>query len=101
LACRKAFAVSGHAFGSTSCQCPFAPWRLPLAGLEDRLGLLDGSHIPTSHEYSYPEGRSDKRASRALHQLAVGVFGSYGRGTAGVGSDLDLLLILRRCDEPI
>jgi hypothetical protein len=33
--------------------------------------------------------------------LAVGVFGSYGRGTAGVGSDLDLLLILQRCDEPI
>ncbi len=33
--------------------------------------------------------------------LAVGVFGSYGRGTAGVGSDLDLLLILRHCDEPI
>jgi hypothetical protein len=31
----------------------------------------------------------------------VGVFGSYGRGTAGVGSDLDLLLILQRCDEPI
>jgi hypothetical protein len=33
--------------------------------------------------------------------LAVGVFGSYGRGTAGVGSDLDLLLILRHCSEPI
>ena len=33
--------------------------------------------------------------------MAVGVFGSYGRGTAGVGSDLDLLLILQRCDEPI
>jgi predicted nucleotidyltransferase len=33
--------------------------------------------------------------------LAVGVFGSYGRGTAAVGSDLDLLLILRHCDEPI
>jgi len=33
--------------------------------------------------------------------LAVGVFGSYGRGTAGVGSDLDLLLILRHCDDPI
>ena len=31
----------------------------------------------------------------------MGVFGSYGRGTAGVGSDLDLLLILQRCDEPI
>lgn len=25
--------------------------------------------------------------------MRVGVFGSYGRGTAGVGSDLDLLLI--------
>ena len=33
--------------------------------------------------------------------LAVGVFGSYGRGNAGVGSDLDLLLILRHCNEPI
>ena len=33
--------------------------------------------------------------------LAVGVFGSYGRGTAAFGSDLDLLLILRHCDEPI
>lgn len=30
-----------------------------------------------------------------------GGFGSYGRGTAGVGSDLDLLLILKRCEEPI
>jgi predicted nucleotidyltransferase len=33
--------------------------------------------------------------------LAVGVFGSYGRGTAGVGSDLDLLLVLRHCNDPI
>ncbi len=33
--------------------------------------------------------------------LAVGVFGSYGRGDAGVGSDLDLLLILKVCDLPI
>lgn len=33
--------------------------------------------------------------------LAVGVFGSYGRGDAGVGSDLDLVLILRQCPEPV
>ncbi|MFM7266263.1 MAG: nucleotidyltransferase domain-containing protein, partial [Cyanobium sp.] len=33
--------------------------------------------------------------------LAVGVFGSYARGDAGVGSDLDLLLIVREGDEPI
>jgi hypothetical protein len=32
---------------------------------------------------------------------AVGVFGSYGRGDAGVGSDLDLLLILTSCDLPV
>jgi predicted nucleotidyltransferase len=32
---------------------------------------------------------------------AVGVFGSYGRGDAGVGSDLDLLLILHSCDLPV
>ncbi len=32
---------------------------------------------------------------------AVGVFGSYGRGDAGVGSDLDLLLVLRHCDLPV
>ena len=33
--------------------------------------------------------------------LAVGVFGSYGRGDAGVGSDLDLVLILRECSAPL
>ena len=30
----------------------------------------------------------------------VGVFGSYGRGTAGVGSDLDLLLVDAAADGP-
>jgi UTP:GlnB (protein PII) uridylyltransferase len=30
----------------------------------------------------------------------VGVFGSYGRGEAGVGSDLDLLLIDRQAAGP-
>ena len=33
--------------------------------------------------------------------LAVGMFGSYGRGDAGVGSDLDLVLILEACELPI
>ncbi|MBC1261809.1 nucleotidyltransferase domain-containing protein [Synechococcus sp. BSF8S] len=35
---------------------------------------------------------SELQACRPSLQ-AVGVFGSYGRGTAGVGSDLDLVLI--------
>jgi hypothetical protein len=30
----------------------------------------------------------------------VGVFGSYGRGTASVGSDLDLLLVDEAADGP-
>ena len=30
----------------------------------------------------------------------VGLFGSYGRGTAGVGSDLDLLLVDSAADGP-
>jgi predicted nucleotidyltransferase len=30
----------------------------------------------------------------------VGLFGSYGRGTAGVGSDLDLLLVDASADGP-
>ena len=30
----------------------------------------------------------------------VGLFGSYGRGTAGVGSDLDLLLVDAAADGP-
>lgn len=32
--------------------------------------------------------------------LRIGVFGSYGRGTAGVGSDLDLLLVDAAADGP-
>jgi Predicted nucleotidyltransferases len=50
----------------------------------------------------------ERAAAWAQQQLAahpdleaVGVFGSYGRGDAGVGSDLDLLLILHSCDLPV
>ncbi len=48
---------------------------------------------------------ADRWAAQQQHAnpdlLAVGVFGSYGRGEAGVGSDLDLVLILRECSVPI
>jgi hypothetical protein len=36
---------------------------------------------------------SERMAGVQPGLMRVGVFGSYGRGTAGVGSDLDLLLI--------
>jgi UTP:GlnB (protein PII) uridylyltransferase len=36
---------------------------------------------------------AQKQAGRVPSLQGVAVFGSYGRGTAGVGSDLDLLLI--------
>lgn len=39
-------------------------------------------------------GRADDRVRR------VGYFGSYARGNWGVGSDVDLVVILRSSDEP-
>lgn len=36
---------------------------------------------------------AERQALRVASLQAVGVYGSYGRGDAGVGSDLDLLLI--------
>lgn len=43
-----------------------------------------------------------RRQAAAHPELeAVGIFGSYGRGDAGVGSDLDLLLVLQQCELPI
>lgn len=74
---------------------------------------------PTRYPDSYPEGTPGEHFGKMqseqahLHAGAVvewvsaaagqslGVFGSYGRGTAAVGSDLDLLLILKTCDQPI
>ncbi|MBD3240790.1 MAG: nucleotidyltransferase domain-containing protein [Chitinivibrionales bacterium] len=32
--------------------------------------------------------------------LRVGYFGSYARGESGVGSDLDILLLVEHCDTP-
>jgi len=57
---------------------------------------------PAAAEVLEQAGRWAALQRNSHHDLlAVGVFGSYGRGTAGVGSDLDLLLILKHCDEPI
>lgn len=39
------------------------------------------------------------RASRS-DVLRVGYFGSYARGDWGVGSDLDLVVVLTECAEP-
>ena len=36
-----------------------------------------------------------EKALKAIHLQQVGVFGSYGRGDAGFGSDLDLLIVDR------
>lgn len=44
---------------------------------------------------------AEAQRRRCSDLLAVGVFGSYGRGDAGVGSDLDLLLILQECSDPL
>lgn len=33
--------------------------------------------------------------------LRIGYFGSYARGDAGVGRDLDLIAVVRACDVPL
>lgn len=50
----------------------------------------------------------DRAVRRWAEQLAqqrddvvrIGYFGSYGRGDWGVGSDLDLVIVVERCDQP-
>ena len=46
--------------------------------------------------------RAWARAARAARPalVRVGLFGSYARGDAGVGSDLDLIVVMRGVDEP-
>jgi len=39
-------------------------------------------------------------AARDERVRRVGLFGSYARGTAGVGSDLDLVVVVEAADEP-
>ncbi|QPN55788.1 nucleotidyltransferase domain-containing protein [Synechococcus sp. CBW1107] len=57
---------------------------------------------PSSESVLEAAGRWAQRQAAAQPELeGVGVFGSYGRGDAGVGSDLDLLLVLRQCELPI
>ena len=33
--------------------------------------------------------------------LKIGYFGSYARGDWGVGSDIDVLIVVRTCDQPL
>ena len=49
----------------------------------------------------WPSSESLLEATAQPELEGVGVFGSYGRGDAGVGSDLDLLLVVRQCELPI
>jgi hypothetical protein len=58
--------------------------------------LLTQSRLkwPDSSEVLSAVGQwAQAQAQRQAGLLRVGVFGSYGRGDAGVGSDLDLILI--------
>ena len=43
---------------------------------------------------------AEQQAQRCSSLQSVGVYGSYGRGEAGVGSDLDLLLIDAEAQGP-
>ncbi len=43
---------------------------------------------------------TDKVLQERQDILAIGYFGSYARGDWGVGSDLDLIIILKNSDKP-
>ena len=57
----------------------------------------------------WPDAATVREAARAWAEaqlrarpglVRLGVFGSYARGTAGVGSDLDLVAVVRESAEP-
>jgi predicted nucleotidyltransferase len=43
---------------------------------------------------------AEKEAPRHAGLLRLGYFGSYARGDNGVGSDLDLIAVVERSDQP-
>jgi len=62
----------------------------------------------TSLVFAWPDASSVDRAARrwaeaAAHRpgiVRIGYFGSYARGDWGVGSDLDLVIVVERSDVP-
>lgn len=43
---------------------------------------------------------AQKVAGQRNDVLRIGYFGSYAKGTWGVGSDLDVLIVVERCEQP-
>jgi len=41
-----------------------------------------------------------KEAQKRPDVLRIGYMGSYARGDWGVGSDLDLIIVVERCEQP-
>ena len=56
-------------------------------------------NVPATVKAAVAHWAAGTAAARA-DVLAVGWFGSYPRGTWGVGSDVDLVVILRESPEP-
>ncbi len=45
-------------------------------------------------------GWAEEMLARRPDVLRIGYFGSYARGDWGVGSDLDLIVVVEHCDQP-
>ena len=43
---------------------------------------------------------AEERAQQRPDILRIGYIGSYARGDWGVGSDLDLIIVVERCEQP-
>jgi predicted nucleotidyltransferase len=72
--------------------------------------VLDNFYIPTRYPNGYPEGapfehygrlQSGEAIKYARSIIELGYFGSYARGDWGVGSDLDLIVIVESSSEPM
>ncbi len=44
---------------------------------------------------------AQKVAQQRQDVVRIGYFGSYARGDWGVGSDLDLVIVVEGCDQPV
>lgn len=98
--------LCGHGLGRSSPSGP-PPTNLAVCNASTRFSMPVRSLTPSRLRWPNPEQVIAAAAAWAVAQRVrspslqrVGLFGSYGRGTAGVGSDLDLLLVDANASGP-
>jgi predicted nucleotidyltransferase len=70
---------------------------MPVRSLSSSVLVWPGKQTVDMAVRAWAEGMLEKRKD----VLSIGYFGSYARGDWGVGSDLDIIVILERSDLPV